>query len=441
MEQPTNQSNVRPRSRLIFELRSLGPGFVYALTVLGTGDLVSHSAAGAGYGYALLWAIPMTLIFRFVWISVSAKYVLVTGETLLEGYARLGRGMLWIILVSIIVIGHLDIMTQIIMTGRGADLLFHLPTEWSATIWSISFTLLGFTMVFWGGYPIIETFCKVLIAIMGVSLVVVAIISRPDPAQILQGTLVPTIPGNEGIYSSFFIVMALIGTGAGSTSNLTYSYFIREKGWKNVSFLGRQRLDLIFGLACMFVMGSLLQIAAAATVHPMGVQLEDASDLVRIFSETQGAVGGIIFGLGLWGAAFSTLVGIITGYALVVTDISRFLFPSIGKHSATEKSQKTANRHPVYRIFVAFLAFSPLYIVFTGVKPVWLVLVVNALFAVLIPVLTPALLIITNKKSLMGQYKNGWLTNTILVILVAVAIFLTWVNRGALVDLLSSYIA
>ena len=231
--------------------------------------------------------------------------------------------------------------------------------------------------------------------------------------------------------------MALIGTGAGSTSNLTYAYFIREKGWKDVSFLRQQRLDLIFGLACMFVMGSLLQIAAAATVHPMGIELEDADDLVRIFSETQGVVGSIIFSLGLWGAAFSTLVGIITGYALVVTDISRFLFPSLGKRSATERGQQAAKSHPVYRVCVAFWAFSPLYILFTGVNPIWLVLSVNALFAVLIPVLTPALLRITNNKSLMGEYKNGWLTNTILVILVVVAVCLTCIN---LVDLLGPYL-
>jgi len=397
---------------------------------------VSNSAAGAGYAYALLWTIPMTLVFRFIWISVSAKYVLVTGDTLLEGYARLGRWVIWIILVAIIIIGHFDIMTQILMTGRGADLLFHLPTEWSATIWSLCFTLLGFAMVFWGGYKVIETFCKVLVAIMGTSLVVVAILSRPDPVQILHGTFVPTIPGSTGPYSSFFIIMALIGTGAGSTSNLTYAYFIREKGWKNVSFLRQQRLDLIFGLACMLVMGSLLQIAAAATVHPMGIQLEDADDLVRIFSETQGRVGAIIFSLGLWGAAFSTLIGIITGYALVVTDISRFLFPSLGRRAGTESDRQTAKSHPVYRICVAFWAFSPLYILFTGVNPIWLVLSVNALFAVLIPVLTPALLRITNDKSLMGEYRNGWLTNTILVILVVVAVCLTYIN---LVDLLGPY--
>ena len=50
--------------------------------------------------------------------------------------------------------------------------------------------------------------------------------------------------------------------------------------------------------------------------------------------------------------------------------------------------------------------------------------------------MTPALLRITNDRSLMGEYRNGWLTNTILVILVVVAVYLTYIN---LVDMLGPY--
>ena len=60
-------------------MAQMGPGFVYILTVLGAGDLVSNSAAGAGYGYALIWTVAVGMILRFVWVNVSAKYVLVTG--------------------------------------------------------------------------------------------------------------------------------------------------------------------------------------------------------------------------------------------------------------------------------------------------------------------------------------------------------------------------
>jgi Mn2+/Fe2+ NRAMP family transporter len=70
---------------------AVGPGLVFALTVIGPGDLVANVAAGASHGTALLWVLPFALVFRYVWLSASARYVLVTGETLIEGFARYGR--------------------------------------------------------------------------------------------------------------------------------------------------------------------------------------------------------------------------------------------------------------------------------------------------------------------------------------------------------------
>ena len=64
---------------------SVGPGLVYVLAVLGAGDIVSNSTAGAGYRYSLIWVLGITMVFRFVWVNTSAKYVLVTGEKPADG--------------------------------------------------------------------------------------------------------------------------------------------------------------------------------------------------------------------------------------------------------------------------------------------------------------------------------------------------------------------
>ena len=90
-----------------------------------------------------------------------------------------------------------------------------LPTVWSSAIWATLFTLAGFAMMFWGGYPVIESFCKVLVVVMGASLMVAALLSDPDPVGILAGTFIPSLPQAQGLYSAVLIVMALIGTEAG----------------------------------------------------------------------------------------------------------------------------------------------------------------------------------------------------------------------------------
>ena len=132
---------------------SIGPGLVYSLTVLGAGDVVSNTAAGASYRYHLIWALGMSLIFRYVWVNTSAKYVLVSGESLLTGYGRVGRWIPLVVLLGLLPIRHFENQFLVLMTGSAALLLFPLPSEWSKEIWACLFALVGFAMMFWGATP------------------------------------------------------------------------------------------------------------------------------------------------------------------------------------------------------------------------------------------------------------------------------------------------
>ena len=287
------------------------------------------------------------------------------------------------------------------------------------------FTFLGFALPFWGGYTVIELFCKILVGIMGVSLLVAALLSNPDPIDILGGLFFPSLPQTQGLYSAVLIIMALIGAEAGSNANLTYAYFIREKGWKDISFLKRQRFDLATGVISLFVLGALLQIAAAGTIHPLGIEVESPEDLSEIFLRTQGEIGLVAFSLGLWGAAFSSFIGMNIGFALIFTDICRNFIPGLKNSKAYKSKGYTPNKDPIYKWIILFWSLTPIYIVFTDVQPVWLVLMVTSFLVLLIPLLAVCLLWITNDKSLMGEYRNNWLTNMVLLTLVLIAIYLT----------------
>jgi manganese transport protein len=176
-----------------------GPGLVFALSSIGPGDLITNSAAGAAHGYALIWALALALLFRAVWLSVSAKYVVVTGESLIQGYARIGRWLVWTILVATLLAGHLANLYMIIFSGNAVHMLLPLPTTLSAKIWSLLFVATGFSLMFWRGYKGVEKVCRGLITILGVSLVVAALRSNPDPAAIARGMLIPSIPISDGL--------------------------------------------------------------------------------------------------------------------------------------------------------------------------------------------------------------------------------------------------
>jgi len=236
-ETPSRAAPAKPSRWLAF-----GPGMVFALTVIGPIDVVSNAAAGADYGYSLLCALVIALLFRYVWVGTSAKYVLVTGESLLQGYARLGQWAVWLLLASLLVYRHAGNLYLVMILGSAADLLWHLPTPHSAAIWSFIFVSLAFGVMFWGRYSSIENLFKVLAAMLSITFAAAAVLSRPDLGAAARAIVLPGLPPNKGLHDVFFVLMALVGAGSGSLTNLTYSYFIHRKGWRGTAHLNEQRI-------------------------------------------------------------------------------------------------------------------------------------------------------------------------------------------------------
>lgn len=404
--------------------RAVGPGLVFALTVVGPGDLVANVAAGASHGYGLLWVLPVALAFRFVWLSTSARYVLVTGETLVAGFARYGRWSLWLTLGSLVVIRHMSNLTKVLLMGGAAHALLPLPTPYSMSIWGAGFALAAYAFMARGGYGPVERLCKVLAVAFGVSLVAAAVAARPSVGSVLQGLFVPSAPADVGLYSTLLLVTALIGTESGSLTNITYSYFVIEKGWRGAGDLRAQRFDLAIGVGALLVAAVVLQAAAAATLHGTATSVESVDDLSRLLSTTFGRAGVLVFAAGLLGKTFAGFVGGTTGYALLAGDI----VGRLGREPEAAATAAVDRRHDrTYQSWLAILALSPLYVVFTSWQPVILALLASAAMAGLIPLLAVGLLVLGNDKRL-GPHANRWPANLLIVLLAIIAIALTGAN-------------
>ncbi len=81
----TTKKKTRWRSAFAF-----GPGLVYLVSSIGPTDLITNSAAGANYGYSLIWILLVSSVSLYVVLEATARYVLATGESLLAGYQRVG---------------------------------------------------------------------------------------------------------------------------------------------------------------------------------------------------------------------------------------------------------------------------------------------------------------------------------------------------------------
>ena len=75
-------------------LKKLGPGILFAGAAIGVSHLVQSTRAGADFGIGLIWALLLVNLFKFPFFQYGPRYANATGESLLDGYKKLGKNIL-----------------------------------------------------------------------------------------------------------------------------------------------------------------------------------------------------------------------------------------------------------------------------------------------------------------------------------------------------------
>ena len=75
-------------------LKHFGPGLLFAGAAIGVSHLVQSTRAGADFGFGLIWALILIHIVKYPFFQFGPRYATATGESLIDGYRRLGKGVL-----------------------------------------------------------------------------------------------------------------------------------------------------------------------------------------------------------------------------------------------------------------------------------------------------------------------------------------------------------
>ncbi|MGH8193313.1 MAG: Nramp family divalent metal transporter, partial [Woeseiaceae bacterium] len=192
----------RPAQRKSFLM--IGPGLLLAATGVGGGDLATGSIVGGLLGTAVLWAVLVGALLKFVVTEGLTRWQLATGETLLEGAVlRLGPIVLWIFLPYLLLWSFFVASAQ--MSASGVTLHAIFPYFADARdgkfVFGIVSGLVGLAMVLIGGYRLFEIAMRVCIGAMFVTVVTTAVMLWPGTGEVVRGLFIPRIPdiGGEGL--------------------------------------------------------------------------------------------------------------------------------------------------------------------------------------------------------------------------------------------------
>ncbi|WP_436799609.1 Nramp family divalent metal transporter [Pseudomonas asiatica] len=421
---------VTPQNRLSKLVRLLGPGVIAVLSWLGAGDLITSSVAGANYGYAMMWVLAVSLLLRYLIVNIIARFQLCNnqGMTILQGYAQLHPVFAWFMLAYALLMGHL--MNAYMIKGAGEALAMLLRIDYPL-LCSMAVVLAVWMLVGRNIYAMIEGVMKVLLAVMTLAFLALAVMSGPDVAGIVKGTIGFSIPADEGVHGALLVAVSVIGAVAGSVANFVHPYVMREKGWVGPQHKRIQRNDLLFAVFVGIVINLAIWIVGAEILRPNGIEVKTLGDLGKALELFFGPIGWYIFFVGVFATLFASISGKTTAFPMLITDAFQHVKPE-----RRERYGKEFHNDPMHKWFMLFILVTPLLWSIPGMPDfVSLTIGVSALNIIGLPVISLGLLIMSNQKSLLGKaYRNNWFENIALAFATGLAL---WVAFQLAVDLIA----
>ena len=418
------------QSRVTRLIKLLGPGIIAVLSWLGAGDLITSSVAGANYGYAMMWVLAVSLLLRYLIVNIIARFQLCNnqGMTILQGYAQLHPVFAWFMLAYALLMGHL--MNAYMIKGAGEALAMLLRIDYPL-LCSMAVVLAVWMLVGRNIYAMIEGVMKVLLAVMTLAFLALALMSGPDVAGIVKGTIGFSIPADEGVHGALLVAVSVIGAVAGSVANFVHPYVMRQKGWVGPEHKRIQRNDLLFAVFVGIVINLAIWIVGAEILRPNGIEVKTLGDLGKALEMFFGPIGWYIFFIGVFATLFASISGKTTAFPMLITDAFQHVRPE-----RRERYGKAFHKDPMHKWFMLFILVTPLIWSIPGMPDfVTLTIGVSALNIIGLPVISLGLLIMSNQKSLLSkEYRNNLFENVALAFATGLAL---WVAFQLGVDLFS----
>ena len=217
------------------------------------------------------------------------------------------------------------------------------------------------------------------------------------------------------------IIAGMVGTTMGGILYVVRSILVQEKGW-SVKDLKIEKRDAFISASMMFLLSAAVMACAAGTLHPLGLEVENAIDMVKLLEPLAGRFAISIFVAGIVSAGLSSLFPIIL--------LAPWLFAD---YNDKPRNMKTTQA----RLLVLFGVLLGLVVPIFGGRPVLVMIASQALCAVATPLVVLLMFVLQNRESIMGEYKAKLGLNISLGIIFLFTVFIAITGIVGIIGLAS----
>ncbi len=383
--------------------KKIGPGVLVAAAFIGPGTVTACTLAGVSFGYALLWAMLLSVIATLVLQEMAARLGIVTQKGLAEVIKaalpnKVSKYLVLGLILSAIVLGNAAYEAGNIGGATlGLEALF--GTKFS-NFYPLVIGVLAFVLLYIGNYKILERVLVSLVILMSLSFLVTAIITKPNMIGILKGLLVPSIPQD-----SILTIIALVGTTVVPYNLFLHASLVSEK-WKHIDDLNTARKDTFIAIALGGLV-SMAVIVAASTIK--GGEISSALDLAKGLEPLYGDSAKYFMGIGLFAAGITSAITAPLAAAYVVNSC-------FGWQAGLKDFKFRSVWIFILGLGVFFLSFD--------IKPIEIIKFAQVANGILLPFIAIFLLWVVNKTAVLGKYKNTVFQNMMGIIIISLSVLL-----------------
>lgn len=307
-------------------LQSLGPGLLFAGAAIGVSHLVQSTRAGAEFGFGLIWALLLVHLFKYPFFQFGPRYAAATGETLLDGYRRLGKG----VLIAYYVLNFATMFTiqaaVTIVTAGLASQLFGFTND--LVLWSTILMCISLIILLIGKYSLLDNLMKYIILILTISTIVAVSVALFSTKEAFDVTQVLPSGGAE----LTFLIAFLGWMPAPMDVSIWHSIWSVEKDKTtvvktkpkdaifdfNVGYIG----TLFLGL-CFVLLGALVMYKSGESFSDKGGVF--ASQLIKLYTKNLGEFSYIFIAIAAFTTMFSTTITTMDASPRVMNRTSKIL--------------------------------------------------------------------------------------------------------------------
>ncbi|MFT6274497.1 MAG: Mn2+/Fe2+ NRAMP family transporter [Halioglobus sp.] len=382
-----------------------GPGILVTAAFVGPGTITTASAAGAHFGLALLWALGFSIIATIVLQEMAARLGLVTRSGLAEAMRGTFHNQWFGRLAVILIVVAIGVGNAAYEAGNiaGAALATNTLLGVNSSTAAISLGLLASLLLASGRYRVLETTLIGLVLVMSLVFILAAVVVAPAMDELVDALIHPSLPAGSSL-----TVIALIGTTVVPYNLFLHANAVKEKWDENqplATALSQARWDTSLSIG----LGGLITLAilstAATAFFQTGLEFTGQSMAVQL-EPLLGSSAKYVFALGLFAGGLTSA-------------ITAPLAASYAVCGALGWPQALNGRK--FRMVWAAVLFSGTAFAAMGTKPLTAILFAQVANGFLLPIVAVFLLVVMNRRQLLGEYCNGLLANTLGVTVVVVA--------------------